>query len=119
MSKLPSCIYRAVYKSDITDRLYINSPEEQKEPVLCTTYAERMNQQLPLAADPSIFRDAVGKNWMVLGNFWNGIHVVELDREGQIKGIGNKENPPKYTFVAKGPKVFSNDGRHEKGGAIG
>ena len=33
--------------------------------------------------------------------------------------MGDQENPPVYTFLAAGPPVFSNDGRHEKGGAIG
>lgn len=33
--------------------------------------------------------------------------------------MGDEENPPVYTFLAKGPLVLSNDGRHDKGGAIG
>jgi len=35
-----------------------------------------MTKDMPFAADPSVFKDANGDNWMVMGNFWNGIHVV-------------------------------------------
>jgi beta-xylosidase len=97
----------------------MNNFKEENKPILCTSYDERMKKGLPFAADPSLFKDASGKSWLVLGNFWNGIHVVELDRDGRIKGQGDAENPPIYTFVARGPSMFSSDGRHDKGGGIG
>jgi len=38
---------------------------------------------------------------MVLGNFWNGIHIVKLDTNGKVFGLVNDE--AEYHFVAKGP----------------
>ena len=81
-----------------------------------------MQKGLPLAVDPAVFKDKTGGLWMVLGNFWNGIHIIQLDHNGQVKGRATKEKSEnvKYNFVAKGPSTFNTaDGRHSKGGAIG
>lgn len=77
LSKLPSCIWRSTHSSDIYEYSSLDSGlVEDKEAILCTTYEERMSKDMPFAADPSVFKDASGDNWMVMGNFWNGIYVV-------------------------------------------
>ena len=99
---------------------------EDEKPILCTSYDDRVNSGAPLAADPSVFKDKNGDIWMVLGNYWNGLHVVAIDQTtGKIKG--SKATDPYnswsvdkdlFTFIAKGPDV-KDDARHSKGGAIG
>ena len=55
---------------------------------------------------------------MVLGNFWNGVQIVQLNSDGTVKGMTT--NTVEYNFVAKGPSTFETiDDRHARGGAIG
>lgn len=43
----------------------------------------------PNALDPSVLTDEDGKQWMIYGSFFGGIHILRLDMEGEARNTGS------------------------------